>query len=186
MMNEQFFLQTPQLVTVVNDNGRTSKQWQGQQTTVAETKVTYDLTAQGVAVKISSAVPVSFVRLRWEHHFDSRAQFLADEVERGYGTMGWQKLTPNRIMPWYFMENHGDTTTGYGVMTQPNAFCFWQADPAGITLIMDVRNGGSSFELGDRQLTLATVVSEKYAHVTSFVATQRFCHLMSPHPVLPK
>lgn len=186
MMNEQFFLQTPQLVTVVNDNGRTSKQWQGQQTTVAETKVAYDLTARGAAVKISSAVPVSFVRLRWEHHFDSQAQFLADEVERGYGTMGWQKLTPNRIMPWYFMENHGDTTTGYGVMIQPNAFCFWQADPAGITLIMDVRNGGSSVELGNRQLTLATVVSEKYAHVTSFVATQRFCHLMSPHPVLPK
>lgn len=185
-MNKQFSFSTPQLITVVNDNGQTTKKYQGQQTTVAEARINYDWNSDRAVISIESIIPVKLVKLRWVHHFDPHAQFLADEVERGYGTMGWQKMAPNRIMPWYFMENYDGLTTGYGVMTQPNAFCFWQIDPAGITLIMDVRNGGSGVQLGDRQLPVATVVTKRYERTTAFAATQHFCHLMSPHPVLPQ
>lgn len=185
-MNERFLSMLPDLITVVNDNGQTVEKCQGRLTTVNGAQIDYERTARGVDVRIQTSIPVSFVKLRWEWHFNPHAQFLADEVERGYGTMGWQKLTPNRIMPWYFMESSEGQTTGFGVMTRPNAFCFWQADPAGITLIMDIRNGGSGTQLGDRQLALATIVSATYKQMTAFAATQHFCHLMSPHPVLPK
>ena len=70
----------------------------------------------------------------------------------------------------YALVLHGKSgTRPQRVMTQPNAFCL-ASRPAGITLIMDVRNGK---QWSRPPVELATVVSENM-HVT-FVATQRFC-----------
>ena len=184
MVNKEFSVE-PQFITVKNSQGMNSKKVTGTMMTIAGTTLQYQQDAGGANISVQSTVPVSVIKLRWGYQFNPRAQFLADEVERGYGNMGWQKLTPNRIMPWYFMVNLGQRTTGFGVMTQANAFCFWQADPAGITLIMDVRNGGNGVELGDRKLKLATIVSRSYEGESSFAATKEFCRVMSPHPVLP-
>ena len=41
----------------------------------------------------------------------------------------------------------GDASTGYGVKTQASSFCFWQRDSDGITLWIDLRNGGEAAEL---------------------------------------
>lgn len=185
-MNNQNFPCAPQLVTVVNEQGTAVKEFTGDQLTVNGTTIDYRIDSTGAVISLASTVPVSLLKLRWPMTFPQGAQFLADEVERGYGTMGWQKLTPNRIMPWYFFVNSMNQTTGYGVMTNPNAFCFWQADPAGLTLIIDVRNGGSGVELGERRLDLATVISQTYQGCSSFVAAQQFCRLMSPKRVLPQ
>ena len=44
-----------------------------------------------------------------------------------------------RILPWYFLAFDGRSTHGYGVATGANSFAFWQADPDGISLWLDVR-----------------------------------------------
>ena len=62
-------------------------------------------------------------------------------------------------MPWYFLVATRQGTHGYGVKTGARAFCFWQVDAEGISLWVDVRNGGSGVQLGDRRLNAAEVVA---------------------------
>ena len=62
-------------------------------------------------------------------------------------------------MPWYFLTFDGSRVNGYGVKTSPSAFCFWQRDAEGITLSIDLRNGGEATALGDRELIACTVVT---------------------------
>jgi alpha-galactosidase len=89
-------------------------------------------------------------------------------------------------MPWYFLASNGKVTHGYGVKTGAAAFCFWQVDPAGISLWLDVRNGGSGVQLGGRELAAVEVVAvEGREDDTAFQAARSFCRKLCPHPRLP-
>ena len=68
----------------------------------------------------------------------------------GYGDLEWRGLVAERVMPWYFLAHDGKATHGYGVRTQPGAFCFWTVDAAGVSLWLDVRNGGAGVALDGR------------------------------------
>jgi len=90
-------------------------------------------------------------------------------------------------MPWYFLTFDGHETHGYGVMTQPSALCFWQLDLAGVSLWLDLRNGGNPVELGDRALKAATVVSVRGNRDEKPMETaHRLCKTMCPKPRLPQ
>lgn len=125
------------------------------------------------------------VRLRWKRQAPRRALYLCDDWERSYGTLGFSFMRPNRIMPWCFLAAHDDAVTGYGVKVRPNAMCFWQVDPEGITLVLDVRNGGSGVMLGERVLDMATIVARTYEGIDSFHAARAFCAVMCDDPLLP-
>lgn len=129
---------------------------------------------------------VKEVRLRWRFTEKLRGQVLGDAWERGYGDLEWTNITPWKTMPWYALVNRGNSTVGYGVMTRPGAICSWQLDPEGVTLKMDVRNGGEGVRLGGRTLAAATVVSEIYEEMSAFAAAQAFCRRMCPDPILPE
>ena len=64
-------------------------------------------------------------------------------------------------MPWYFLAYTGGAVHGYGVQTQAAAMCFWQLDGYGVSLWLDVSNGGSGVQLGDRDLLAATVTTRQ-------------------------
>jgi alpha-galactosidase len=137
------------------------------------------LTADGVAVKK--------LVLKWAGAFDPDAKFLGDAWERAYGDLEWAAISPNRVMPWYFLASAGDRTDGYGVMTGPAAFCSWKADPTGIQLTIDVRSGGIGVQLGSRTLDACTIVARAgKADESAFAAARELCRLMCPHPRLPK
>ena len=53
------------------------------------------------------------------------------------------------------------TLNGYGVKTGASSICCWQADAGGISLWLDVSNGGGGVELGARGLETGTVVARK-------------------------
>jgi len=90
-------------------------------------------------------------------------------------------------MPWYFLASDGQLTHGYGVKTGGASFCFWQADAAGISLWLDVRNGGGGVQLGERELAAADVVaSEGQEGITPFQAARFFCRKLCAHPRLPE
>jgi alpha-galactosidase len=125
------------------------------------------------------------VRLRWQIAPPSDLQYLGDQWERSYGDLAWRSMEPERILPWYFLATNGNITHGCGVKTGPAAFCFWQVDPSGVLLWLDLRNGGRGVTLGDRELAVATVVTESYQGVTPFAATARFCRRMCEAPRLP-
>jgi alpha-galactosidase len=136
---------------------------------------------------VSPNTPVTHLHLRWKVQSAGDLRCLGDAWERSYGDLEWQSIVPNRAMPWYFLTFADRILRGYGVKTQPSAFCFWQLDTEGISLWADIRNGGSAPELGERQLDVATVVTYVgNPEETAFAGAQNFCKRMSTAPRLPK
>ncbi|WP_020578042.1 hypothetical protein [Actinopolymorpha alba] len=104
---------------------------------------------------------LSRVVLRWAAPVPASALVLGDAWERSYGDLQWRHLQPERLLPWSWLAHDPatNTTSGMGVRVRPNAFCSWTLDSAGISLWLDVRNGGSPVLLGDRVLDAATLVA---------------------------
>jgi alpha-galactosidase len=107
----------------------------------------------------SPSTPMAAVHVRWRSQPPVSLRVLGDAWERSYGELGWRDVVPERVMPWYFATHDGDTCHGYGVKTDAAALCFWQLDPEGVSLWLNVTNGGNGVELGPRILTMATVVT---------------------------
>ncbi len=142
--------------------------------------------AGGVRVTLRSPKEaVVRIHLRWEQAIPVDWKFLGDDWERSYGDLAWRGMNPERVMPWYFLTFDGKSTAGCGVKTGAGALCFWQADPAGVSLWLDVRNGGRGVQLGGREAALAQVVAESYAETKPFAAAKRFCRRLCEHPRLP-
>jgi alpha-galactosidase len=126
------------------------------------------------------------LRVRWHGVFPVGARFLGDHWERSYGDLEWRGLAGDRLMPWYFLAAHGGVTHGYGVKTGAASICCWQADGGGITLWLDVSNGGGGVALGDRRLQAAAVVARRGRPGESTMdAARAFCRVMCDHPTLP-
>src|SRR5208282_1629652 len=103
-----------------------------------------------------------------------------------YGDLEWRGFAPDRVMPWYFLVATGQGTHGYGVKTAASAFCFWEADAEGISLWLDVRNGGSGVQLGDRRLAAAEVVALRgHPDFSPFRAACALCRALTEHARLP-
>ncbi len=141
-------------------------------------------------VKVEASAPnvaLEWIYLRWNAAFDAGARFLGDHWERGYGDLEWRGLVPQRVMPWYFLVDDGLKTDAYGVKTGAHSICFWRADAQGISLSLDVRNGGSGVRLGKRVLDAARVVCrEGLGHESAFEAARAFCRMMCQSPLNPR
>ncbi len=141
--------------------------------------------ARGFDVSLRSPKKaVMRVHLRWSLTMAAGMQYLADDWERSYANLAWRGLEPERVMPWYFLANNGKTTVACGVRTAPAALCFWQVDPEGVSLWLDVRNGGRGVALGQRQLAIATICIHEYED-RPFEAAKQFCSLLCDKPRLP-
>jgi alpha-galactosidase len=154
-------------------------------------------TAKGIAVEAEphgSGLPVRIqapeaalmrVRLRWKAKVPERWRILNDQWERSYGDLEWRGLLGERILPWYFLAFDGQATHGYGVATGASSFAFWQVDPVGISLWIDLRNGGGAVRLGERTLEAATVrVRRGNKGETAFESAHRFCRVLCDQPRL--
>jgi alpha-galactosidase len=134
----------------------------------------------------SGRADVTFLRLRWRWRIAPYVRVLADTWERAYGELGWRDLAPERALPWYFVLQQGEDAAAFGVETQPNAFCFWQCDPDGLSLWIDLRNGGEPANLAGRQLALCRVLSSRWSDRTdTYDRLRAFCARMCQKPLLP-
>lgn len=104
---------------------------------------------------------LTHVRLRWSGALTGELKVLGDAWERSYGDLGWKAPDAERVLPWYCAVHAADGTHGYGVKTGAGAFASWRVDTEGVTLWLDVRNGGRGVVLGRRELEAATVVGRK-------------------------
>jgi alpha-galactosidase len=131
----------------------------------------------------ASSSPLSRIRLRWRVALPKNLRLLGDAWERSYGDLGWREIVPEQVMPWYFLSFDGKSTHGYGVRTGASALAFWQCDVEGISLWLDVRNGGNGVMLAGRTLKMATVVSRKSdAAEDPFTSARSFCRVMCSRP----
>jgi alpha-galactosidase len=135
----------------------------------------------------STRSDLTYLKLRWRWQIEHDPAILSDAWERGYGDLQWQGLVPERVLPWYFYLIHGGHLTNFGVETQPNAFCFWQCDADGVSLWIDLRNGGEPALLAGRRLVACTIVMVDGA-VAQPIETQlrAFCARLCPTPRLPR
>jgi alpha-galactosidase len=141
------------------------------------------------ALVLTLAAPstkIAVVHVRWQAQVTPDLRALGDAWERSYGELGWRNLIPERVMPWYFATYDGAICHGYGVKTDAAALCFWQLDPEGVSLWLNVTNGGNGVELGQRRFTMATVVSRRGVqgeHAQDAVAG--LCRTMCARPSRP-
>ena len=135
----------------------------------------------------SPTIPIQRVHLRWKCKFDPGVLALGDAWERSYGDLEWKPLQAERVMPWYAMLHLQQQTAGMGVKTGAASFAFWQVDPDGISLWLDVRNGANGVQLGNRKLVMATIVEYVAdADESSFSATRHLCRLMAEGIKIPQ
>lgn len=163
-------------------NRATNGRWESAPIVVTTTErpdsLGVQLAAPGVAVKR--------LHLRWRGRLNDAGLILGDAWERGYGDLEWRGWVPDRVMPWYVAMQAGKLTHAYGVRTNASAFCFWQADPDGMSLWADVRSGGIGVELGPRVLDVCNVICRPgQAGESAFHALHSFCREMCPGPRLP-
>jgi len=162
--------------------------WAAEGITLQTDVVATSAAATQLKVAISAPTqPLSRVHLRWQMRVASGLRFLGDQWERAYGDLEWRGLTGERVMPWYFLTTDGRRTHGYGVATSPNAMAFWRVDNAGVSLWLDVRNGGSPVVLGERTLDLCQVVTRKGRQNESpWQSARNFCAGLCRNPRVPK
>src|SRR5215469_5872375 len=148
--------------------------------------VRFDEEVDGLALRVACPnKPLARIVARWETRFPKDTLFMGDAWERSYGDLQWRFLQPERVMPWYFIAHQPASGRAFmlGVKTQPSAFCFWTVDGEGISLWLDLRNGGSASFPGDREIAAATIVSLHGQEGESpFSALRRFCHRLCPTP----
>jgi alpha-galactosidase len=117
-------------------------------------------TEQTVRLTLTAlSTPVHRIHIRWPVRVAEKSTVLGDAWERSYGELAWLPLQADRVLPWYFVAKTEHNCTGVGVKTGAGAFAFWQLDAEGISLWLDVRNGGEGVLLGDRVLDVATIVT---------------------------
>jgi alpha-galactosidase len=135
----------------------------------------------------SPTLPVQRIHLRWKARFPADVLALGDAWERSYGDLEWRPLQAERALPWYAMLHSKEQSAGVGVKTGAASFAFWQVDPSGISLWLDIRNGGNGVQLGGRKLQMATIVTHRGASGESaFTATQRLCRAMTEGTKIPR
>lgn len=166
--------------------GLVSLQRAGEQWSTPQIKVETHPQAEGLVLALSASTPVALVHVRWNVPAQPDLLVLGDAWERSYGDLGWRTLVPERVMPWYFATWDAGACHAYGVRTDARALCFWQLDPDGVSLWLNVANGGNGVELGSRRLTMATVhASRGQPGQPAIDALSAFCRALCARPSRP-
>lgn len=150
-------------------------------------KLEFEPDGKQVTVFVSSpGHELTHLHLRWTVSVPEELRCLGDHWERSYGDLAWRGIVPERVMPWYFLTWDGVACHGYGVKTGAAAMCFWQVDGEGVSLWLNISNGGEGVQLGSRRLLAATIVSRAGVREASAIESARaFCKVMCEKPRLP-
>jgi alpha-galactosidase len=136
---------------------------------------------------VSEGKDLTYLHLRWIGKQNENLLSIGDHWERSYGDLEWRGTIPERVMPWYFLTFDGERVNGYGVKTQASTFCFWQRDAEGITLTIDLRNGGAATQFAGRELNACSIVTRIGSKdETIWHVGQEFCGQMCQSPRLPE
>ncbi len=139
---------------------------------------------KGVITLYPTQRPVKRVKLRWRGDMSDVLMVFGDDIVRYLVDMPWRAMTPHNQMWWYFHAFDGERLNSFGVKTGAAAIASFQCDPYGITLWLDVRNGGGGVEIKEAfevcQLVCAEGNGDHYADA------HKFCKMMCEKPVLPE
>lgn len=156
---------------------RAGNRWHGK-----DVEISTEETGEQLQLSLHApSASITRLHLRWHGSIPEDVRVLGDQWERSYGDLRWRSIVPEKPLPWYFLTFDGKRTHGYGVRTGARSLAFWQCDDKGISLWLDVRNGGRGVRLGDRRFEAATIVCREGADgETPFQAARAFCRQMCP------
>ena len=191
-------LRSADTVTVTTETG--SAVFTADDCRMADVHVRQTLAGDGLKITLcADETPVKYLCLRWRFRpEEKRAEPLrvfGDEWERGYGEMEWRSIIAERNMPWVCAVSNGSDavqevagrfTECFGVAVRPAGFCMWRYDTCGVTLEIDVRNGGSGVLLGGREIDVCEVRFGEYRGVSAFAALRDFYKTLCADPVFPE
>jgi alpha-galactosidase len=186
-MNFLSVLRTPDKINIQTDEATFPLQFAAEHWGYSDVEVHTPCDERGLRVVLAAPQSaIKWIHLRWNGEMLENARYWGDHWERSYADMEWRGLVPERVMPWYFLLHDGKATHGYGVQTGAASIAFWRADAQGISLWLDVRNGGSGVRLGERRLEAARVLCREGNDGESpFEAAQAFCRVLCEKPILP-
>ncbi len=184
--NFQKISSAPDSVMAFAESGQFELQKNGSAWAAQDVEVEVNVNGSASTLKLRAPKTALLrLHLRWQLTPSANLLYLGDHWERSYGDLEWRTTDPERVLPWYFLATDRASTNACGVKTAPGAFCFWQVDPAGVSLWLDIRNGGRGLQLGQRELTLATIVTAQYRNTKPFEAASQFCRRLCDKPRLP-
>ncbi len=156
---------------------RSQSEWRGNENDAKSVIRTREL-----AIHVRSpGMSVRYIHLRWEVLVATRLHVLGHHLERSYDDLGWRNIIPERVIPRYFATDDG-CACSYGVKTAPSSLCFWQLDPEGGSLWLNLSNE-AGVQLGQRILTSALIVTRKgTAGEEPMHALREFCRQVCSRP----
>ena len=182
MLNE--IKRMPDFARIITDDASTRMDKKADGFSYSDVRLTIDplfritVTADTTAVKMIS--------LRYNGSWPAGTRFMGDTLERSYGALAWRGLeADNNIICWYFLASCGSHTDGYGVKVRPDAIVYWTVDGEGLTLWLDMRNGGCGTIFNNRVITAAELVTAESNDGKAFALQQRLASLMCTDPFLP-
>ena len=135
-----------------------------------------------------SGSPVRYLKLRFRGDLSNVDKVYGDQWERSGedAFLEWRSVMASRVLPWFCYVKSGDMTACYGVKTGADCFAFWQVDPRGITLFLNLTNGKDGTELKEPLVACEVVELFGDEGEDCYKVAKRFSTLMCDAPKLPK
>ncbi len=135
-----------------------------------------------------SGSPVKFLKLRFRGNLENVDKVMGDQWERvGLNAyLEFRSILPCRVLPWFTYVIEDGQMSCYGVKTGADAFVFFQVDPDGITMFINLCNARNGTDL--QEALVACEVVERFAQKGEdyYKTAQAFAKQMCDNPVLPK
>ena len=135
-----------------------------------------------------SGSPVKYLKLRFRGNLENVDKVMGDQWERvGLNAyLEFRSILPCRVMPWFTYVIEDGQMSCYGVKTGADAFVFFQVDPDGITMFINLCNATNGTDL--QEALVACEVVERFAQKGEdyYKTAQAFAKQMCDNPVLPK
>ncbi len=128
--------------------------------------------------------PVKRIKLRWRGDMSDVMMVYGDDIVRYLVDTPWRAMTPHNHLWWYFHAFDGERINSFGVKTGAAAIASFQCDPFGITLWLDVRNGGGGVTVKEAFDVCRIVCAQGSGE--PFDDAHKFCKMMCDKPSLPE
>ncbi|MBQ2876359.1 MAG: hypothetical protein IJE25_05070 [Clostridia bacterium] len=157
----------------------------------ASCDIKYEYKLSGDSAKVivyPSGSPVKFLKLRFSGDMSSVESVFGDQWERGGkdAYLEWRSVMPHRALPWFCYARSGERIAFYGVRVGADCFAFWQIDPHGVTLFLNLCSANFGTDLKEPLTACEVVEATSLEGESAYSAAKRFSAMLCPSPRLPK
>ena len=131
--------------------------------------------------------PIKFLKLRFSGNMSDVVSVYGDQWERGGkdAYLEWRSVMPHRALPWFCYAASRDKIAFYGVKTGADCFAFWQIDPRGVTLFLNLCSGNFGTDIKEPLTACEVVEGVSLDGECAYSAAKRFSAMLCPSPRLP-